>query len=86
MLIGVNVTNLGSSPFLPMSVFVTTIELLLAKENRTAFKGIAKNGKLGNELGVRSAQGIRQARRIQCFNESPQYSDQVNFLGTMHRV
>lgn len=49
-LTGVSVTNLGSSPFIPLSVFETTIELLLQKENHTAVKGSARNGRLGDEF------------------------------------
>lgn len=49
-LLGVIVTNLGSSPFIPLSIFETTIELLLQKENHAAVKGNAKSGRLGDEL------------------------------------
>lgn len=49
-LTGFSVTNLGSSPFIPLSVFETTIELLLQKENHTAVKGSARNGRLGDEF------------------------------------
>jgi hypothetical protein len=49
-LIGVNVTNLGVSPFIPLSVFVNTIELLLVNANRIAVKGNAKSGISGDEL------------------------------------
>ena len=50
MIIGVKVTNLGSSPFLPMSVFEATIELLMQNANHTAVKGSARNGRLGDEF------------------------------------
>jgi hypothetical protein len=47
--IGVNVSNLGTSPYLPMDVFVAVILLLSSSHNHTAWKGDAMNCRLGDE-------------------------------------
>lgn len=48
VLIGVNVTNLDNQPFLPLSVFSATIELLLQQKDFRAAKGYAQAGRLGS--------------------------------------
>lgn len=48
VLTGVTVTNLGAQPFLPMSVFGATIELLLKRDDHRAVKGSAREGRLGS--------------------------------------
>jgi hypothetical protein len=50
MLTGVNVSNLGTSPFLPLAVFESTISLLLEKEDQKAIKGSARGDRLGSEI------------------------------------
>ena len=57
-LIGVKTSNLEPSPFLPLDVFIVTIELLRSKMNNTAVKGKAMSGKLGSpELPLDSVEG-----------------------------
>lgn len=48
VLTGVTVTNLGAQPFLPMSIFGATIELLLKRDDHRAVKGSAREGRLGS--------------------------------------
>lgn len=58
VLTGVTVTNLGKQPFLPMSVFGATIELLLHAPDHKAIKGSAMNGRLGSaSLPMDSVEG-----------------------------
>lgn len=58
-LVGVNVSNLGNYPFLPMDVFTVTLTLLEIKNNKTARKGEAMKFRLGDaELGFDSVEGL----------------------------
>lgn len=47
--IGVNVSNLSSSPYLPLEVFDAVISLLASSPNQTARKGDAMKCRLGDE-------------------------------------
>lgn len=58
-LIGVNVSNLGEYPFLPLDVFVTVLSLLEISEQNRAKKGDAMNSKLGDAaLGINTVEGL----------------------------
>lgn len=57
VLTGVTVTNLGAQPFLPMSVFGATIELLLHAPHHSAVKGSSRK-RLGSDfLSMDSVEG-----------------------------
>ena len=57
-LIGVDVSNLGNSPFLPIEAFAVVISLLSLCHDKKADKGKAMNFKLGDEgLRIDSIEG-----------------------------
>ena len=49
-LTGVNVSNLGNYPHIPIRALTETIRHLFAQPNHSAIKGDAMNGRLGDEL------------------------------------
>ena len=55
---GVNVSNLGNSPFLPIDVFAAVLSLLALSPNYTARRGNAMGGMLGtDEIPLNSVEG-----------------------------